>query len=105
MVAASLEPGVSVSEVARSAGIHLSSSDGARTCAIGSMPVHRSWSRSRWFPLLRRLPLRCLHHQRLPVNVARAVSSRSSLATDIASASTAMWIRGAAARSGRAWTR
>ncbi|MBZ9673662.1 hypothetical protein [Mesorhizobium sp. ES1-3] len=48
---------MSVSEVARSAGIHVSqlSRWRARTCAIGWMRVHRNWSQSRSFL---RLPCR-----------------------------------------------
>lgn len=88
----------------RQAFTSASSFDGARSCAIGSMPVHRNWSRSRSFLLLPcHPPLRLRRHRRLLADVAaRAASSRSSLAADAASASIATWMP---RRCGAFWTR
>ncbi|TKB05709.1 MAG: hypothetical protein E5V75_35505, partial [Mesorhizobium sp.] len=75
--AASFEPGASVSEVARSAGIHVSQLFRWRkSCVIRSTPVPRNWSR--WRSSLQcRLPLKRRRHRRLPVDrAARAVSLR-----------------------------
>lgn len=65
-----LERGISASEVARSAGIHVSQRlDGAKNCAIGSMPVSSQLVRSISSLTPWRFPSRRRRHQRAPVDV------------------------------------
>lgn len=72
LVAPSLEPGVSVSEVARPSGIHVSQLFRWRKDLCDRVDAgSRDWSRWRSFlPLPSRPPQKCRDHRCLPANVA-----------------------------------
>ena len=105
LVAASFEPGVSVSEIARSAGIHVSQLFRWRKDLCERVDAGPSQLVPVEIVPAAAMPpaVEARRHRRLPADVAaKAASSRSSLAAGAASASIATWI---SRRCGACWTR